>query len=140
MPEVQAADPGTRRHALIAAGVIAVAGWAAFFAMQEWLARLQGADPAQLRESLERALVLGSWAAMLPVAVLAGWLWVYGVRVGCAGRFPAPGAKVVRDTPVLTGDAARLRGTALKVLAAFLGLLSAGTLIVVYRLIARLHG
>jgi len=140
MPEIQPADPATRRRALIAAGAIAVAGWAAFFALQEWLARLPGTDPGHMRESLERALVWGSWAAMLPVAVLAGWLWVYGARVGRAGRFPAPGAKVIRDTPVLLGDAARLRGMALKVLAAFLGLLSAGTLIAVYRLIARLHG
>jgi hypothetical protein len=139
MPEIQPADPATRRRALIAAGAIAVAGWVAFFALQEWLARLPGTDPEYMRASLERALVWGSWAAMLPVAVLAGWLWVYGARVSRAGRFPAPGAKVVRDTPVLVGDAARLRGTALKVLAAFLGLLSAGTLIAVYRLIARLH-
>jgi len=139
MREIQPADPATRRRALIVAGVIAVAGWAAFFALQEWLARLQGTDPGHMRQSLERALVWGSWAAMLPVAVLAGWMWRYGARVGRAGRFPAPGAKVVRDTPVLLGDAARLRATALKVLASFLGLLSAGTLIAVYRLIARLH-
>jgi hypothetical protein len=139
MREIQPADPATRRRALIAAGVIAVTGWVAYFALQEWLARLQGTDPGLLRQSLERALVWGSWAAMLPVAVLAGWSWRYGARVGRAGRFPAPGAKVIRDTPVLMGDAARLRGTALKVLAAFLGLLSAGTLIAVYRLIARLH-
>jgi hypothetical protein len=139
MREIQPADPATRRRALIAAGVIAVTGWVAFFALQEWLARLQGTDPGLMRQSLERALVWGSWAAMLPVAVLAGWSWRYGARVGRAGRFPAPGAKVIRDTPVLMGDAARLRGTALKVLAAFLGLLSAGTLIAVYRLIARLH-
>jgi hypothetical protein len=140
MREIQAADPATRRRALIMAGVIALAGWAAFFALQEWLARLPGTDPGHMRQSLEQALVWGSWAAMLPVAVLAVWLWRYGARVGRAGRFPAPGAKVVRDTPVLLGDEARLRGTALKVLAAFLGLLSAGTLIAVYRLIARLHG
>jgi len=139
MREIQPADPATRRRALIVAGVIAVAGWAAFFALQEWLARLQGTDPGHMRQSLERALVWGSWAAMLPVAVLAGWMWRYGARVGRAGRFPAPGAKVVRDTPVLLGDAERLRATALKVLASFLGLLSAGTLIAVYRLIARLH-
>lgn len=139
MREIQSADPATRRRALIVAGFIAVAGWAAFFALQEWLARLQGSDPGHMRQSLERALVWGSWVSMLPVAVLAGWLWRYGARVGRAGRFPAPGAKVVRDTPVLLGDAARLRGTAMKVLAASLGLLSAGTLIAVYRLIARLH-
>jgi hypothetical protein len=140
MPEIQLADPAARKRALVAAGVIAVLGWAAYFFLQEWLARLAGADPAHMRESLERALVWGSWAAMLPVAVLAVWLWVYGARVRRAGRFPPLGAKVLRDTPVLQGDAARLRGIALKVIGAFLGLLVAGTLIAVYRLIARLEG
>lgn len=140
MPEIQPADPATRRRALVAAGVVAVLGWAAFFALQDWLARLAGADPARMRESLEHALIWGSWAAMLPVTVLAGWLWHYGVRVSRSGRFPAPGTKVVRDTPVLHGELARLRGAALRGLAAFLGLLSAGTLIAVHRLIARLHG
>lgn len=139
MPEIQPADPVTRRRALIVAGAIAVLGWAAFFALQNWIAGLEGAEPTHMRASLERALVWGSWATMLPVVALAGWLWLYGARVGRAGRFPAPGAKVVRDTPVLLGDAARVRGVALKVLAAFLGLLSAGTLVAVYRLIARLH-
>jgi hypothetical protein len=46
---------------------------------------------------------------------------------------------VIRDTPVLHGPPARRRGTALRVLAVCLALLSAGALIAVYRLIARLH-
>lgn len=140
VPEIQRADPVTRRRALVAIAVIAALGWAAYFALQDWLAGLAGADPAHMRESLERALLWGSWGAMLPVTVLAGWLWQYGARVGRSGRFPAPGAKVARDTPVLHGAPARLRGVALRVLAAFLGLLSAGTLVAVHRLIARLHG
>ena len=139
-PEIQRADPATRRRALVAIAAITALGWAAYFALQDWLAGLAGADPPHMREALERALLWGSWGAMLPVTVLAGWLWQYGARVGRAGRFPAPDAKVVRDTPVLHGDPARLRGMALKVLAAFLGLLSVGTLIAVHRLIARLHG
>jgi hypothetical protein len=140
MAEIQPADPAARRRVLIAAGAIAVAGWAAFFALQEWLAGLQGLDPLHARRALEKAMIWGSWAATLPVAALAGWLWLTGVRVCRAERFPAPGSKVVRDTPVLHGEAARLRGIALRVLAAFLGLLCAGTLIAVYRLVARLEG
>jgi hypothetical protein len=37
------------------------------------------------------------------------------------------------------GAPAQLRGTILKVLAAFLALLATGTLVAAYRLIARLH-
>ncbi len=140
MPEIQPADPATRRRALIAAGAIAVAGWAAFFVLQEWLRGLGGADPVATRRALEDAMLWGSWAACLPVAVLATWLWLQGLRITRTGRYPAPGTKVIRDTPVQHGDAARLRGLALRVLAVFLGLLAAGTLIAVHRLVARLEG
>jgi hypothetical protein len=40
---------------------------------------------------------------------------------------------------VVHGAPAQLRGTILKVLAAFLALLATGTLVAAYRLIARLH-
>jgi hypothetical protein len=139
MPEIQPADPATRRRALIAAGVIAVLGWVAFFALQDWLAGLRDSDPTATRQALEDALVWGSWAACLPVALLAAWFWLLGGRIARAGRYPPPDSKVIRDTAVLHGSAARARATALRVLAALLGLLCTGTLIAVYRLIARLH-
>jgi hypothetical protein len=140
MAEIQRADPATRRRALLAAVVIALAGWAAFFVLQDWLAGLEDADPVRVRRALESAMIWASWAACAPVAVLALWLWRAGGRVGRAGRYPPPGAKVIRDTPVVHGDAARLRATALKALGLLLGLLSAGTLVAVYRLVARLEG
>jgi hypothetical protein len=137
--EVQLADPATRRRALIVIAVIAVLGWGAWFGLEHWLAGLRGLDPAQQRDALERALVWAAWAAMLPVAALALGLWRYGTRVLRAGRFPAPGAKVIRDTAGRLGAPARARGPALRVFAALLGLLAAGTLIAVYRLLERLH-
>ena len=138
-PEIQRADPAARRRVL--AGFVAVvaactAGW---FVLQRWLAGLRGLDAAQVQQALERALVFASWAAMLPAVVVAACLWRYGTRVCEAGRFPAPGARVIRDTPVVHGAPAQLRGTILKVLAAFLALLATGTLVAAYRLIARLH-
>jgi hypothetical protein len=140
MPEVQRADPALRRRALLAAVAIATAGWAAFFVLQDWLAGLRYGDPVALRHSLESAMLWGSWVATLPVIALALWLWRYGGRVQAAARYPPPGARVIRDTVVVHGDAARLRATAMRVLAVFLGLLSAGTLIAVHRLVARLEG
>ena len=139
MPEIQRADPATRRRALVAIAAIAVAGWAAYFGLQQWLGGLAGLAPARMRASLEHAMVWGSWAATLPVAALAIVMWRYGGRVRRAARFPPPGAKVIRDTAVLHGEQALLRGTMLRVLAVFLGLLSSGTLIAVHRLVARLE-
>ena len=140
MPEIQRADALTRRRAMVAAIAVALAGWAAFFVLQNWLAGLRGNDPVVTRHALEDAMLWGSWAACAPIALLAAWMWLHGGRIVRAGRYPAPGSKVIRDTPVLHGDAARLRGTAMRVLAAFLLLLSVGTLSAVYRLVARLEG
>jgi len=140
VPEIQRADVATRRRALLAAAAVALAGWAAFFVLQDWLAGLHSADPVETRHALEDAMLWGSWAACIPVALLAIWMWLHGGRIARAGRYPAPGSKVIRDTPVLHGDAARLRGIGLRVLAVFLGLLSVGTMIAVYRLVARLEG
>lgn len=138
-PEVQRADPVTRRRVLVGVVAIAAACTAGYFALQRWLAGLRGLDAPQVQQALERALVLASWAALLPAVVVAAFLWRYGTRVCEAGRFPAPGSRVIRDTPVLHGSPAQLRGTILKVLAACLALLACGTLVAAYRLIARLH-
>lgn len=140
MGEVQRADPAARRRALIAAVAIALAGWAAVFAMQDWIEDLRGADPGRMRRSLESAMLWGSWAVCLPTGAFAFWLWRLGARVTDADRYPPPGAKVIRDTPVVHGGAARLRAAALKLLAIFLGLLCTGTLFAVHRLVARLEG
>ena len=139
MPEIQRADPVTRRRVLIGVVAVVAACVAGFLALQRWLAGLRGLDAPQVQQALERALIVGSWAALLPAIVVAACLWRYGSQVCKAGRFPAPGAKVIRDTPVLHGAPAQLRGTILKALAAFLALLATGTLVAAYRLIARLH-
>jgi hypothetical protein len=139
VPEIQPADPGARRRVLLGVVAVAAACVAGYFVLQRWLAGLRGLDPAHIQQALERGLLVASWTALVPAAVLAACVWRYGARVHASGRFPAPGSKVIRDTPVLHGEPARLRGTVLKVLAAFLLLLAGGTLIAAYRLIARLH-
>ena len=138
-PEIQRADPATRRRVLVGVVAVTAACVAGYFGLQRWLAGLRGLDAPQVQQALERALILASWAALLPAVVVAAFLWRYGSRVCEAGRFPAPGSRVIRDTPVLHGAPAQLRGTILKVLAAFLALLATGTLVAAYRLIARLH-
>ncbi|MGH8251106.1 MAG: hypothetical protein ACREVI_10505 [Steroidobacteraceae bacterium] len=138
MPEIQRADPVLRRRALIAAVAIAAVGWAAFFVLQAWLVDIRDADLADAREKLEQGLVWGSWAVALPVAMLAVYLWQLGARVLRAGRYPLPGASVIRDTPVLAGREARRRGIVLQALAVLLGLLIAVMLVSVHRLVARL--
>src|SRR5262245_34836546 len=107
---IHAADPVARRHAVVAVVVIALAGVAGYYLLQDWIAGLRAADPDEARRALGRGLVGGAWVVCLPVLVLAAQLWRTGSRVTQAARFPLPAARLVRDTPILTGEAARIRG------------------------------
>lgn len=65
---------------------------------------------------LDEAAVLSA-----PLVALAVYLWSLGARVLRAGQFPPPGYRVIRDTPVVGGQAAVLRGRAFRALALCLG-------------------
>ena len=72
MPEIQRADALTRRRAMVAAIAVALAGWAAFFVLQNWLAGLRGNDPV-------------AWA-MVPIALLLAWRHQANIRGLLQGR------------------------------------------------------
>lgn len=136
MTESQAADPGARRRALAAVVAIAIAGVFAYFILEDWLADLQASPPAQAREEVTNALAWGSWAVALPVIALGAQLWRWGRRARQSERFPPPGARLARDTPIRTGAAARARATVLQVFAVLLCLSAVGLVLAAYRLTA----
>lgn len=57
------------------------------------------------------------------VALLAGYLALFGRKVLASGRFPPPGARVLVDTPIHTGAAAARRGRTALIAAAAIALL-----------------
>ena len=65
---------------------------------------------------------------------LPSYLWSLGAKVLRARQFPPPGYRVIRDTPVIGGQAAVLRGRGLKVLAVCLALASALLWLLLWRL------
>lgn len=75
--------------------------------------------------------------ALVGVAIAAAaYFLAVAVRVLRSGRFPPPGARVVRDTPVRRGTAAR----AIAVLSVLLSLLLPATAVAVHMLMSRLLG
>ena len=112
------ADPRARRKAvfLIIVGTLIGAVLIVSFEryrgeLHEWLL----ADPSghRIQLLLYSLAVLGA----VPLIAFALYLWVLGVRVVQAQQFPPPGQRVVRDTAVVTGEAARSRGRVLQGLA-----------------------
>lgn len=56
-----------------------------------------------------------------PVLGVAGYLWHFGRRMVRTARYPPPGFRMVRDTPVVIGDVAIRQGRLVQALAAIVG-------------------
>ncbi len=121
MPELQKADPRARRTAFLIVLIGAVAG-TVMFAMAS---AMGPAVEIWLAEDLPtRSRLLAGVLAVLtavPAAGMSVYLWRLGGRTLQANRYPPPGLRVVRDTPVAVGETAARRGRALQIMAVALG-------------------
>ncbi len=122
MDEIQKADPRARKTAgWILAGIagLALVGLFALAPTGPEIAErvanyLIGAQGQPARVIVPGLLLIA------PLLLVAGWLYRYGGQVVRAGRLPLPTEKVIRDTVVHTGAAARWRGQMIRGLALLL--------------------
>jgi hypothetical protein len=123
--EIVPADKKHRRLVIGWAVLVTVCGLVAMVLIHRLLKVPSDPTPAQLEVAAERALRLVTIIAWLCGASFVGmgfWFLRLGYRISHSGRFPPPGAKVIKDTRVRTG--AKARGLALVALVT--GLLSIG--------------
>jgi hypothetical protein len=121
---IQKADPAARRQALLLI-VFATATGALLFAafehyrepFREWLL----SEPAETASRAKLALYISAFVLCVPLVAFAVYLWLLGARVLRAQRFPPPGSRVIRDTPVVEGHGATTRGQLIQILAVCLG-------------------
>lgn len=120
MAEIHQADPRSRRLALMCVAVAAVLGSGALLLLeshrQSLLSWFQGSSSHVQASIIVAALVL----LLAPLFLMAAWVWNFGARVLRGNRHPPEGVKVIRDTPVSRGAAARLYGRLYRALAALL--------------------
>jgi hypothetical protein len=117
------ADPNVRRFALVALVAAAALG-VALIGARSWysepVANWLLEDPA-LTQSRGRLLLLGAGALLVfPLGLFAVYFWRLGSRVVASREFPPEGMALVRDTEIITGDAALAHGRGLKALAIIL--------------------
>ncbi|HEX9153964.1 MAG TPA: hypothetical protein VF819_00290 [Nitrospira sp.] len=129
--DIQRADAGTRRRAIW----IVVLGIAAGAVLLLWFEQSLPAliawatgNPNQGAARAKLLLALIGTVIVVPLAGFAAYLWFLGERISKSGRFPLPSMKVVRDTVVVTGQAAVTRSRFVKVLAVFLAISVIGML------------
>lgn len=106
--EIQPADPAARRRAVRIGAAVALIGAAAVWLVDRRLERAldplaAGGDPAAAM-----ATVLAAGAVLgLGLLAIALWMVAFARRIEQAERFPPPGTRVVQDTAVRHGAAAR---------------------------------
>jgi len=98
-------------------------------ALRDWVL----ADPGSSAQRVKLVLLLPATVLLAPLVALAVYLWVLGGKVVRTREFPPPGLRVIRDTPIVTGERAVSRGRLLKVLALGCGIASAALAVLLWR-------
>ncbi len=115
---IQPADPGERRRVLALLTGATLLG-AAVFSRFDDIAQWVIADPAHAVMRIN--LLIGTLLIPASVMIFAGRrLWRVGEETLRAQRYPPPGQKVIRDTAILEGPAARRRARQLQWLSGLL--------------------
>lgn len=120
-PEVQKADPAARRKAILIVVIGALIGALLIGGIECYRDRLADwiGDAVIARHGRVRflfLLVVGMLSA--PLVVFAVRLWSLGNKVRRAQQCPPPGYRLIRDTRIIRGSAAVMRGRIFKILSA----------------------
>jgi hypothetical protein len=121
-PQVQQADLGARRFTLMCLVVFAGLGTAAFVLLERYRPSLLSWFLANEPHVQVGILIVALLVLFVPLLLIAAWIWNFGGRVLRGGRHPPEGVKVIRDTPVIHGAAARRYGRLYQALAALCAL------------------
>lgn len=122
------ADRGLRIRLLLFLALFSVLGTLVIFGLERHLEKIVAAsedNPEQAVREVFRLLRLSAGVGGAGLLVFGLYFTHFSLKVLSSGQFPPPGTKVVRDTRVQTGPAARLRagaGIALATLLIVLGL------------------
>jgi hypothetical protein len=115
MTEVRRADPAVRRLAVLLlivsalVGAILVVGFERYRTpLRDWLL----SEPGELAYRARLVFFLSALVLSAPPVALAAYIWSLGVKVVRTRQFPPPAYRVIRDTPVISGQTAVLRGRA----------------------------
>jgi hypothetical protein len=131
MNDIQRADPTARRQAVLVVvtgtviGVLLILGFERLqVPLRDWIL----SEPERTAQRVTLVFLIMTAVLVGPLLALAVYFWRLGVRVVRGQQFPPPMYRVVRDTRILRGRAAVVRGRLLEGLAVCLvivaGLLS----------------
>ncbi len=127
MIDIRKADPDFRRQIVLVlvvgtlVGALLILGFEQYhIPLRDWIL----SEPGVLTKRVKVVFLLLAAFLIAPLLALAVYLWTFGGSVLRAREYPPPGLRVIRDTPVITGEGAVSRGRLLKVLALACGIAS----------------
>jgi ABC-type anion transport system duplicated permease subunit len=119
------ADPAMRRRTLAWIVVLVVALGLTLFAVTRWIARVQAISAVDAKTAAHD-LVWLTWCVAAVAALMAlgmaAVLSRLSIKVRRAAQYPLPGARVLRDTPIRTGERAQRMAAVSVVLAVLLAI------------------
>ena len=130
------ADPALRRVALIGWAIIAIVGAVVIWYVARTLGQARAMavyDPRGAFMEVQRVVIPAIIVGVVAGVALSIWCLVTGMRILRAGRFPAPGARVLRPTLIRRGAVARRAGVAMMVMSVTMLALAIGVPIFVRR-------
>ncbi len=120
MATIQPADPQQRRRAITAVALVCLLGVPLSMLGQRWLATVHRLPAEDARQTVTTVFLTSTSLAAAGILAVGVQSWRVGARVRHARRFPAPGARMIRDTLVFEGAAAVVRGRWLQAVGAAL--------------------
>jgi hypothetical protein len=138
--DVQRADPKLRVTAIAVVIAALVLGAVLWVMLEQWFSALKQLPASAAQAQLLTAFAWAFGSVCIAIIWLAVSFWRSGARVRRAAQWPLPGLGVVRDTPVLRGDAAVARGRLMQAGAVVLLLCAACVAVVAWRLYYRFAG
>lgn len=137
--EMQAADPAARKRALLFVVLAALLGAALLAWMAAETDRIEGlfaADPEAATRQATTLFLGVTWAAAGVALLAAIVIFRAAMEIRRTGRYPAPEARLLRDTMVSTGARAERIARVGLVTAALLAIAAPMLVVTAYRLVA----
>ncbi len=135
--EVVLADKRLRMWVILAGVVLVAAGFAALGVLQGQLRAIEQQTEENLQAAKQKMIRLTAtvaWIGGLGFVGMGAWFWRLGRRIHRAGRFPPPGMKVIKDTPVRAGAKARTLAMVAQVAALLLAVVGTGAMWYLYQM------
>ena len=142
MTDLQRADPAARRKAIIIIIISAIVGSLLILTFESYQAQLYDwllSDHGKLEYRLRILFTLAAVFGAIPLFAFSAYLWSLSCKVSNSQRYPLPGQRVIRDTPIHEGQATKTRVRVLKTLAVFLAVAGVMLCFVFWRLFSMLE-